>query len=261
MTRCFAMAPLDSWCFSSYACSRSLSREGGFATTAHPRPRAPDGTFSAPQPYDLAAPYVRLPGLPHSYRRIPYPWAPDTLLPQMRMLTAEGYRRQLWDSNIDQRVMADNVLDLLGTLMWPRAVHDRALAGGVLHTRTMEGREAFQFPLGRDAHHPQCMLMDPARVIAAEYVTRGRGYVWLMLGQIGHGRARVNIKEGAHRFVLWANWGPPPPDIADPVAMHMCHDKACLNPFHLVWGEIWENASPDADIHAQERWDQQRGGL
>jgi hypothetical protein len=176
----------------------------------------------------------------------------------MRLLSGEGYHRKLWDTNVDQVLMAERVLDLLGTLLWPRAVQNRMVVGGNVQPLTMRGTHAFQFPLGANAHTPQCMLLDPARVRAAANVVRGEGYVWLVMGQLGHGRAnRTPIREGAHRFVLWSSWGPPPDDIVFPVAMHSCHNKACLNPLHLVWGENAENTSPLADMHFQNRWHQQ----
>jgi hypothetical protein len=45
--------------------------------------------------------------------------------------------------------------------------------------------------------------------------------------------------EGAHRLVLWALQGPPP-HVKD-IALHLCNNKACLCPAHLMWGSAAEN--------------------
>ena len=57
---------------------------------------------------------------------------------------------------------------------------------------------------------------------------------------------KTYVREYAHRIVLWACYGPPPENILDPVAMHVCSPGGrgtwkCLNPEHLVWGERASN--------------------
>ena len=50
------------------------------------------------------------------------------------------------------------------------------------------------------------------------------------------------IKEGAHRLVLWAIFGPPNViNGRDAVVMHSCGQPTCLNPHHMVWGTASEN--------------------
>jgi Zinc-binding loop region of homing endonuclease len=63
----------------------------------------------------------------------------------------------------------------------------------------------------------------------------GRG-AWADLGEEGR------CIEAAHRVVLLATQGPPPPSEEGTVGhdkplvcYHTCHNKACLNPFHLAW--------------------------
>ena len=67
------------------------------------------------------------------------------------------------------------------------------------------------------------------------------------------------IQERAHRIVLWAFHGPPPAYLLKPVAMHLCHNRGCCNPQHLVWGEDRENRRKKAvaDVAARRRLEQQ----
>ena len=63
------------------------------------------------------------------------------------------------------------------------------------------------------------------------------GYLLVMLGTSSHGRP---VQEYAHRLVLMGIHGPPP-DEGHKVAMHTCHNPACLNPHHLLWGSHKDN--------------------
>ena len=45
----------------------------------------------------------------------------------------------------------------------------------------------------------------------------------------------------AHRLLCWALHGPPPS--SRPLACHRCHNKGCLNPLHLFWGDAVMNAA------------------
>lgn len=73
------------------------------------------------------------------------------------------------------------------------------------------------------------------------------------------------VGEVAHRLVLWCTLGPTDPardGIQMPVVMHICNNASCINPLHLVWGEMLENtATParQAYLHAVRRWLQQWG--
>jgi hypothetical protein len=60
----------------------------------------------------------------------------------------------------------------------------------------------------------------------------------------------VDIKESAHRLLLWLMMGPPPkprcirvnaPQSMEWEVMHSCHRKWCLNPLHLFWGTRKQN--------------------
>jgi hypothetical protein len=60
----------------------------------------------------------------------------------------------------------------------------------------------------------------------------------------GHGQGKTRAKNaliiGAHRIMCWAMNGTPPP-LMD-LACHICHNKSCLNPLHLRWGNHQMNS-------------------
>jgi hypothetical protein len=53
------------------------------------------------------------------------------------------------------------------------------------------------------------------------------------------------VKEYAHRLICLMFNGPPPAEIPhhQAVVSHKCHNKACLNPIHLVWTDMKGNMS------------------
>ena len=73
----------------------------------------------------------------------------------------------------------------------------------------------------------------------ASFSTRGlhqvepSSYVRVYMGRSNG----VVVNEYAHRLVLWAMHGPP----VDPHCLHVCGNKDCLNPSHLVWGSARDN--------------------
>lgn len=83
----------------------------------------------------------------------------------------------------------------------------------------------------------ECMFFVEREVIDKKHMlVDGDGYLQLTLA---YDRVQGTIREGAHRFVLWSIFGPPPND--EWVVMHYCCHAACLNPFHMVWGTRGEN--------------------
>ena len=95
--------------------------------------------------------------------------------------------------------------------------------------------------LSLPSHIGACMFISEAttRTMERGISYNGRGYLVVHLGY-GHGRpCRISPKyEYGHRLVLYLIFGPPPPsEQAGPwECCHMCCNKSCLNPFHLVWG-------------------------
>ena len=97
-----------------------------------------------------------------------------------------------------------------------------------------------------------CLCIDNARVAASSrsecYHFCKEGYLNVIL--CGH-------KVRAHRFVLWALRGFYPVKLAppqggsvsdfllEPLCLHICGNKGCLNPCHLVWGDCSSNRARD----------------
>lgn len=64
------------------------------------------------------------------------------------------------------------------------------------------------------------------------------GYYTVRIGTLGKS-AKL---ERLHRLVLWCVFGPPRRDWHDvPLALHMCGNPRCINPEHLVWGDLQAN--------------------
>ena len=88
----------------------------------------------------------------------------------------------------------------------------------------------------------ECMCYDTVAVESTAHLNiDGQGYIQVYLAY--DRRLAVSgpeqIREGAHRIVLWFVCGPP--DDVNHVAMHYCNNTRCLNPLHLAWGTRQEN--------------------
>jgi hypothetical protein len=44
-----------------------------------------------------------------------------------------------------------------------------------------------------------------------------------------------NVRDNAHRWLAWLRLGPPPQADWSHDATHLCNNKNCLNPYHIVW--------------------------
>jgi hypothetical protein len=88
-------------------------------------------------------------------------------------------------------------------------------------------------------------------------------YVTVQLGS----HKGTAIKEYAHRIVLWAMHGPPLDLLATmggwtsagPHCLHVCGNKDCLNPSHLVWGSAGDNKADDELVYLALLEQQGRG--
>ncbi len=182
----------------------------------------------------------------------------DNLLPCMKAARASEscVASGAWDPHdADLRGSITSLLDVIGSAL---RVSDRlpcvGASLGSSSTSPMCGSAAFVQPLHRDV----CMRVDPRLAAAQPYVSLcARNY---LIVAIGLRPGRANVSESARRIVLWAMFGPAPPYIVRPVAMHTCvGHKDCLQPLHLVWGEKSINASPKkAAQHALNMMRQQR---
>jgi hypothetical protein len=184
------------------------------------------------------------------------------MLPKMQAAVDLGraaYTARLWDAYSDvpgeHRGMV-HLLDAIGSVLEDRArreTHQHPLTGAIQH-RFLSGHTAFARPLVGG-----CMLVDAYRVAATRdmWMDRG-GYTFVHLGGVA-GMGHVRLYERAHRVVTWSMHGPPPPDIAVPVVMHVCNRSDCLHPGHMVWGEDAENFGYQAHEYAMERRVAQRG--
>lgn len=77
-----------------------------------------------------------------------------------------------------------------------------------------------------------CMMVDDEKVRDAthKYMKCG-GYLMMLLG----GKGRTKFMEGAHRLVLLLTYGPSKEPSYTHV-LHICGNKSCINPDHLMWG-------------------------
>lgn len=92
--------------------------------------------------------------------------------------------------------------------------------------------------------HSQCLTITPSFMqrmnsngftVIERVKERGSPtYTYLKLGNHVKGKW-VTVR--LHRFILWAMDGV----TGSNVCMHVCNNKACLNPHHLVWGDNQDN--------------------
>lgn len=149
-----------------------------------------------------------------------------------------------WDRNDPSLQMAiRQLLDFIGSCLCEEA---RRLFlpmqnGEPGQEMLLPGHRALVTPLGLIPTLQLCMRVDPQLVIATKHMHfHSDGYLTIAVGKQDKPSGGW-ILEKAHRIVLWALYGPPPEDLAQPCVMHICHVPDCLNVDHLCWGEDAEN--------------------
>lgn len=164
--------------------------------------------------------------------------------------------------------LISSLLDSIGGTLERRArlVSRPNHLGNQTTTVELRGQEAFAQPIGLTTACSQCMLIDPFLVARGPNRDQPRrqkhvsmspsdgGYatVWLAKRPVRSGKW---IKARAHQIICWSSWGPPRQDISDPVVLHWCDHRACINPDHLVFGE--RKANIKGGTHAREHAEQQ----
>ena len=228
--------------------------------------RGPFGYFTPTRPPAVLPAWSHREALGGGFGGTPYYRLADVfqgpMLPKMQQaldLGREAYTARLWGAFSDAPGAYHGVpglLDVIGTVLQPGARRETARhpLTGALNHRYMPGHMAFERPLAGS-----CMLVDPDRVADTHdmWLHDGR-YTRVHLGGV-EGPGHIRIYESAHRVVTWSMHGPPPPDLVEPVVMHVCNRSDCLHPGHMVWGEDGENFSRHASDYALERRMAQRG--
>ena len=169
----------------------------------------------------------------------------------VKMVSSHAFGRQM--STLQR--WCRHLLDSIGSLLHAQALEDNTWDDENDTWALLPGNVALSSPLGSSSQVPPvpvCMLLNKVKVSNTVHFQMKNGYANMVLGMIGP----LNIIEGVHRFALWAMFGPPSPTIQHPVVMHSCHNRLCINPLHLVWGELAENADRRrgyADRYSRQR--------
>ena len=159
------------------------------------------------------------------------------------------------------RAAIQQLLDSVGKVLEDVALLVSAdpLAGGDAVAFAL-GHEALGMPLGHEPQLDQCMVPDEALVQGTPHIKFDKKHEYLLV-KVARRPKRLGgwLQERAHRVVLWAFFGPPPADMRRPCVMHVCHNRRCIQPEHLVWGEDTENRRrrASADVAARRRLRQQ----
>ena len=143
--------------------------------------------------------------------------------------------------------------------------------------KEQEKRRKVQLPQPRPMGpqlEPKCMVASSAAVRMVEGMHKvSGGYVEVQLGSLKRVDASgvvtwTPVFELGHRLVYWAMQGPVDQDArwwagqlpceqAGPVVMHSCHNKSCLQPWHLLLGNYSENNKRKQAADYNAAWERQ----
>ena len=117
-----------------------------------------------------------------------------------------------------------------------------------------QGREVFFNPPGaappnEEAGLEEALQLGRCLTLRLPALARQPHLAWVGgSGSGGYYTVRIGTRgksaklERLHRLVLWCVFGPPRRDWHDvPLALHMCGNPRCINPEHLVWGDLPAN--------------------
>ena len=274
----------DSW---MHACVLPLSLEISVAGPLCP----PIGRGCMPRIRDAHGKYARAPRAPVALRHIlssrgrhgtPFYLAcPAAILvasmpAQLRsaVLGAGVTATAAWDPKAtDLRAEITKLLDHIGGVLAAADKADQEQSDDTAaapRQLQLSGSEAFTLPPGPvpSLNKGSCIIPSTQEIKNTKGVDpMNKTYLHVKVGRIS---SKSYMKEALHRIVLWACYGPAPAGIADPVVMHICsqHGPAawkCLNPEHLVWGEMginlgrWAVQVAGAAQEARTRQLEQRG--
>lgn len=185
---------------------------------------------------------------------------------------------QLWDKSLNVSDNMGHILAKLGACLEPSACINNAGHGPSSSSHAPDS-QFFHHPIFYQRHvrsrgvvnsstthqtKGACMFISDTQLNGPSlHQVEPDSYMLVNLGSL-KGEA---IKEYAHRLVLWAMHGPPTKMLADmggwgpkgPQCLHVCGNKDCLNPAHLVWGSAQDNYRDSESRYIQLMEGQGRG--
>lgn len=186
---------------------------------------------------------------PPTHLTSPHRCTPGSVARQQLHPTLQGVVK-LWDStpleahtpySVALRIL-NKIHPLVQPLCLPAATADHSL---------VQPPQCFTHPvevIKQQGGSPQslCVTINTSKVTSTAGAYLLDGYVRLTVGTNWKGKA---VEVFVHHIVCWATRGLPHwyhPTAT--VCMHLCHNKLCVNPSHLLWGTVAAKAHPTAQL-------------